>query len=685
MNPFCASGPPGLLSLWLMIVSLLIGGASWPAQGQVLLAQQDLPLLEGVAVRDLRTARLFHPDRTDVIALRVPAADLTGMDRSLVIQRQVTDGQFVNRQVLAVPRAEGFVLQDLDSDGDVDLLVAHGFGTTPVTLWLNLGNGGGAPGVFQRQLLSFSGDIPGVVGLCAPGTLPGLSAALVLVRSGGRPAELMDLDDPIASGEGYRLSQEQSLPHPDGRGVLCGDFNNDGRGDVLVLGSQTDLWLGSTGLQPLQLASSVSALQGLPTTHTATARDLNGDGLLELILSSDNGDLLLQHQGNDTGGNPQWSLLGQLDGTRRSDGFAWFDADGDDQLDLISARDAIDVAPLERGSRVLLRQGLNFTPAQRLAPARSLASAEISTLLGDGLWLGSSQPEFNALWQIAGLPPPTPLLRFWQAPLEVRPNRYYFPSQLGMDLEVVPFAPTDLSVSFVAIRTDPPPSNKFVRAVDVQAGESEPLRFLRNVPTTPGKWRLSLLGAMPAGAVQLSSPTSIDVVIVQDTPLDLLCYISCLLIGICTDDDMASAGAGTGSLMGTLAEVQLLQRLRDERMAGSAGGQHYIALYESLQVDLHAASFVDATFYLRLWDLKDAWMPAVTSLVDGDGSALINAEMMGRLQQVLRDFQVYGSATLVEAIEHERAALDLGSLAGLPISVLQQRWERNPLFADQFE
>ena len=72
-------------------------------------------------------------------------------------------------------------------------------------------------------------------------------------------------------------------------------------------------------------------------------------------------------------------------------------------------------------------------------------------------------------------------------------------------------------------------------------------------------------------------------------------------------------------------------------------------------------------------------------LVDGDGSAPINAEMVARLEQALRDFQAYGSAALIEAIEHERRALDLGSLAGRPVSEFQQRWEAGPLLATSFE
>jgi len=126
-------------------------------------------------------------------------------------------------------------------------------------------------------------------------------------------------------------------------------------------------------------------------------------------------------------------------------------------------------------------------------------------------------------------------------------------------------------------------------------------------------------------------------------------------------------------------------RLRDERLLASAAGTHYAELYTQLQPDLHAALVSDPQFALQLWALKEASMPAIDNWLDGDGQAPVDASMQSALSDALSRLQAHASGALHEAVARERRALGLDQLQGQPISVLQSRWERSPLFSSGFD
>jgi hypothetical protein len=205
------------------------------------------------------------------------------------------------------------------------------------------------------------------------------------------------------------------------------------------------------------------------------------------------------------------------------------------------------------------------------------------------------------------------------------------------------------------------------------------------------EWTIALTAVTPALAATIGTPDQALFYTYPDSSdveFQLGCYLGCMFRGNCgpaQSPDAARSPGGSGGLMGTAAELTLLQRLRDERMATTPGGSYYVDLYQALQIDLYVATFADPGLYLELWQLKDAWMPAFGNLVDGDGSMTITTEMQSRLTAALLQFETHGSAALQAAVARERAALGLEQMVGKPISSLQQHWEASPLFANGFD
>ncbi|MCB1627829.1 MAG: VCBS repeat-containing protein, partial [Xanthomonadales bacterium] len=658
-------------------------------QAQTTLSQQELRILQSVPVSHLRVADLNGDDRTDLIALRAPSgAPQDGAPAGYVQIRGRNDGPFGSNRVLRAEIPVDLLALDLDLDGDEDILIADEGPTTAIQIWINEGGRqGGQRGSLFRYDRTYAYDL--AVGLCALRNIgSGERQDLLLVRTVGREAIFLR----VVFGSGGidripRHEEGQRLANPGAAGALCADFNGDGLDDVLIYGSQTELWVrGTSTATPFVQASSGPLLPGV-FVSAASARDLDGDGDLDLLLGSASNDQVLENQGPGSDGSPSFAEVDQLDGIGPTKGYLWLDVDGDGDEDLLALRDNVRAGNAVRGTAVFLRQGLAFdaAPVQRLAPAAAGAIAPFSIGTSPQVWLGSSDPGNNGVWA-TGLPPPPPTVRFSEDVSE-HSHAYFMAGTIGGYLDILPQAAEPFSVSMRAEQL-----NAAQQIVSWTAPVASGQTYLRTTNNTvnvePSTWNLSLEGITPPDAATIGSPATAQVHVYYSPYANLLtgfCYFACIVLGNCADE-APDAIAGNGPVyMGTAAEVQLVRRLRDERMAASSGGQYYIDLYESLVLDLYGASFVDPHFYEDLWQLKDTWMPAVANLVDGDGQMPISDEMQDRLLSVLLRFQLDGSASLRQAIEVERQALGLNQISGRPISWLQQRWESTPLQIDGFE
>lgn len=667
------------LALWLPAMT----------QAQITLSQLDQPILQSVPVSHLQVAELNEDDRMDLIALRAPSGAPQDGAPAVVVQRRLTNnGPFEVTQVLPTQIPVDLRVTDLDNDGDQDLLVVEEGPGSAIRIWVNQGGWQPGPaGLLRPSSHTYPYDL--AVGLCLLRNLQtGLRQDMLLTRSVGRDAIWLQALGTIPGLMPVHV-EGQRLPHPGADGALCADFDGDGLDDVLIYGSQTQLWLRRTdAATPFVLSSGGTLLPG-QFVSAAAARDLDGDGDLDLLLGSFADDHVLEHQGPSADGSPVYVEVGRLDGVGSTQGYLWLDVDGDGDEDLLALRDNHRAGPAIRGTAVFLRQGLaiDASAVQLLAPAAAGAIAPLQVGTAPRVWLGGSQPGNNGLWG-TGLPPPPPTVRLTANGFG--PSQAYFMAgSVGAYLDILPQAGQPFSVDLLA-----EPLFGGLPAVSwrapVASGQAQTLSIETAATGDELTWRVSLQGIHPPGAATIGSPATTQISIFHNpfaSLFTLRCYIACVGLGFCDDSRSAGlpAAAGGSAYMATEAEVTLLRRLRDERMAGSIGGQYYIGLYEDLSLDLYGATFVDPRFYLELWALKDAWMPAVANLVDGDGQMPVSTEMAERLRAILLRFQLDGSAELRQAIEVERQALGLNQLAGRPISWLQQRWEATPLLIDDFE
>ncbi len=660
----------------LLALSLAIGASEACSQSTQLQRTQSDPL-DGFPVLRLDTGDMDRDGRTDVVALIQPLNPTAFTRDKIVIQRQrapvsgATSALFATVASLDAQAPQGLATVDLDGDADLDLAVAQDQSEHALALWLNTGGiQGGPPGQFVSAGLQFAYDLAANVIAIDADVDPTTADDLLLVRGTGRDAVLLR-NQPAQST--VNLQQWQLLPHPGAVGALSADFNDDGRADVLVYGSECWLWLrrGDVASPPFD-GFVIPQCASAGTVFAATAEILDAPRRVALAIGGSNASYWLRRIALSPAGVPQFQaepLAGGNGGLVRD--MQMIDADNDGDRDLVSAQ-------LGAASLVYRRVGDSFEGV--LQPLPPMGSAAVAALSAGGpldLWLGSLA-DGSGIWRALSQLPAASAVSF--APfMAQQPLGYFVEGSIGTSLSITPAAPIDLQATISLL---PPGGAAQSWPALLPAGSG---RWQRTRIADPirGEWSLQLAALSPPGSAFLVAPTSTTAMVVaRDPPI---CLLACLLNGECQ-----SWRAGTGTLepgvfMGTAAQVEQLRQLRDERMAASAAGARYIALYESLQVDLWEATFVDPRFYLRLWALKDAWMPAIDNLVDGDGQMLVSASMQELLDEVLARYSAHGSQRLQQAIDDEIRALDLHQLQGHPIAQFQQRWEASPLFRNGFD
>ncbi len=651
-------------------------------------------LLQGTPTLRMRSGDLDLDGLQDIAAVQFDSSPANA--QRVVIQRQRPTAlgdpvRFETTQVLPADLPQDIALLDLDEDGDQDLLVAQDRVDQALVIWLNAGGlQQGQAGRFQRHPSNLSGELIGAVRSLRLAT-SGPRKDLLLVGTVGRPSRLYE----NLSGFGsVLLIPGQSINHPGAVGAEIGDLNGDGKDDLILYGTQTRVLLNIGSLaEPMQETAS-DPFAGIGTVFALSLVDLDGDQDLDVVLATGSDDRIFSNLGLDANGEPQFVLSQTLTqgppGVSRE--FAWIDADGDQLADLVAARDNVNAPATLRGSPVYRNLGatlgLATTPLQLISPAATVVAGSLGAGSGAHLWLGSSDPLYNGLWRSDLASPVAPLASIGASVGPSGVNGYYYGDRIAAQVEILPAA-GELTTLAVSVSGDSGPVTQ--SSVAMAAGEQR-RRVLAQVPANPlsfERWRFQLTGVTPMGAAGIGMPDQAVIATVPNpfaNDFEMQCYIACVMLAICEKPGAtASAPKGSALLMGSLAEVQLLRRLRDERLAASSEGAALIDLYQSLGLDLYRASFAEPGFYSELWRLKDAWMPAVSSLVDGDGSMPISAEMQDRLDAVLLRFEQYGSEALRLAIGVQRVSLQLDRLQGRPVAEFQRRWEQGPIFADGFD
>lgn len=650
------------LRAWSVLACLLAPGLAL-AQS-MLLRESDVALMQGYPVARVASGDLDGDGLMDLAGISyIDFPDAYTQDK-LLIQRQVpgNPSTFRDAQSFPVTAPQDVLVSDLDADGDPDIAVVQDAPDDALAIWINQGGvQAGTPGQMQRLALAIAGDLALRVRALDLDANPSTPPALLLLRGTGRDALL--LDNHLHLGI-PGLTLRQSLPHPAAVGVAVADIDGNGYPDLLVHGDGCRLWLhqGPAAPQPYALAPAEPCGAGM--VHAALIETV-APGSYRLALARSDGDSWVRVS---PGGTVSLPLGSGAAGITRE--FALLDANGDGDPDLLAARaNENAAAPAQRGSPVYRRIGDAFEGTlQTVQPAwAALPLAPGATAVVLAHPLGGS-----ALWRPQPASAPLPVVEF------ASDHAVLAEPRLAGELVFLPHSAAVLTTTRIDALSDSGVQRSWT--TDTGPGRR---RVQSDSPLGAPRyssWSLTLASASPAGTAAIGARNTMAVLVEPREPTPGQCVIEHLY------DIMARLlGGPGGGQRGTPTQLDQLRRLRDERLLASAAGNHYAELYTQLQPDLHAALVSDPQFALQLWALKEAFMPAIDNWLDGDGQAPVDASMQGALSDALSRLQAHASGALHEAVARERRALGLDQLQGQPISVLQSRWERSPLFSSGFD
>ena len=247
------------------------------------------------------------------------------------VWRNQGNGTFVNINAnLPGVDAGSVAWGDFDEDGSLDILLTGNSSTGAVAqVWRNLGNdtftniNAGLPGIFYSSVAVADFDNDGKLDILLTGTTNGFNTGAIteIWRN---------------LGHGVFTNINAGLPGVFKGSVTCGDFNNDGRVDILLTGYSTtgavaQVWL---NLGNDTFTNLNASLPGVAESSVAVG-DFDNDSNLDILLSGVDSQTnpvcqVWRNLGNDTFTNINAGLPGIQSGS-----VAWADLDNDGRLDIL--------------------------------------------------------------------------------------------------------------------------------------------------------------------------------------------------------------------------------------------------------------------------------------------------------------------------------------------------------------
>ncbi len=330
--------------------------------------------------------------KPDLVVCLPAAASSSGAYSGLAILLNQGDGTFRQAGVLPAAACHGsLILADLNGDGHADIYDSGSY------IWFGKGDGTFAgPVSYPASLPFYSGGLPSnpVIADFNGDGLPDLAAAIgtgvthqaaVWFNQGGGvfPAQ------PVTA---FSFSASYGSTNPDS--LAAGDFNGDGQADLAVL---TPIGLLRVFLGARDGAFQPGAAYSIPFVPAAGlyARDMGGDGRLDLVVTSDRISIL-RGRGDGTFGARTDACAGGVLGVPfdvfgNTGALAFGDFNGDGVADIIDFPDPNAFGNPAAPSMLLL-SGTSAPPLIQGDPlnaatflAGPISAGEVITVFGTGL------------------------------------------------------------------------------------------------------------------------------------------------------------------------------------------------------------------------------------------------------------------------------------------------------------
>jgi hypothetical protein len=646
-------------SLRTSAVALLALSATGLAHAQPAMIESVLGLARfAPGTTGIAAGQLAGDARDDLLMRR------TALDGDFIELWQRLDnpyGGFVLGQALPSAGVRGQVVVDIDFDGDNDIAVATVDPADAVVLWVN--RSGEVPAdapqfVRSAQRHAYAGAVSLAASYVSDPGAPPFRAALLLTRQGAANVVLR------YDGAGGLVALPQAFAHAGGAvamASLVGDVAGRGLDHMSFGAPPQRLWLSS--------ASSLDYVERIvdeidSTLVAAICTDFDADGDSDLIVATAGGALetWINQGGVQAGVGGEFVKRQTIAPATPG------------RIDAIELTD-IDGAPSPAHADLAVSStptaGAASTTLYRYDSGTGLFTARTDMLPGAVALAGRGAAATGRLY--LGTPSGLRVFQPRTSPLDPVLVSFDAPRVYA----VVPL-PTGLP-----LRTNLPAPGLFTVPAAPYSGTFFPGRITAEVqlPASlslqPG-FHSFTLGTPSNALATVSAPATIELYVLASLDPQTICAIECLMLGNCTVVGSGAVAKSTippAAFMGTAGQVQTLRDFRDGVLRDTPKGREYEGFYERFEGELYRVTLSEPTFFLELKAAKDAWMPAMESLVSGTGDALITAEMADQMDVVFDHFRSRGSRALRETIEAEYAQLDPRAFIGQPIDALRDQWE----------